>query len=344
MKFCTNCNHVLADSDLACPYCTGGNVGFSETAEIPPIGPEIEAPPDVAGRPPQEKPEETEEAAEQENKAEPADIMRITAAVQMARQSADRLWDDGSAKRAATTSFTLEIPLGQRTPGTSLPQEADGLLGGTTEIDMLSNDLANAQPDGMTEDFDFAGETDMDENTGAIERAMEGEAVEQALAPKRGLGKLEITLILILAAAVVVFGILIVVKLIKDNQPVQENYDFEQFVGTWVSDYFVFNDDENRGPVCCEQLIIKADGTFTRRYLVVNRAIPDGYLTDEWEVEEEISGRVEFLKDSRSLALIWDEGETIYYRYVLKLDSTNMTLREYYDDESFFDVEFTKMT
>lgn len=332
MRFCTNCNQVLQDSDIVCPHCAGDRAGNTDTGTAPPVMPAHKKLNSLHAQPEQDP-------------AEVPDFMRIAATVRTARQAGDRSWDSGAARRAATNSFTIEIPLNQVISETLAPDESEQ-FGEIAEAP--AENVTGATPQSQeAEDFNFKGEADMSDDTGAIERALvEDEVIEQAITKKSGPGKLEITLILILAAAVIVFGVLIAVKLFSAKQPATEDYTFEQFVGTWISDYFYFGDGSQASePIYCEQLIIRADGTFTRRYLVVNRSIPEGYLTDEWAIEEEIFGTVQFFEDSRTLALIWEDELTIFDRYILKLDDTHMTLREYYDEAQldFFDMKFIRI-
>lgn len=334
MRLCTKCNRMLKSSDTYCPYCAGEKVDESTASAVdqPVDVPATDEKIPVTGF------DETAENSDQpastdahgmtleiplqdivEPEKDPAQTEEEPVAVVAAVPKKSNLLDEGLEPQG----MTMEIPLDDN----SMPFE--GVEEEESETDLVDDEV--------------------DSDLGFIERELaiieEDDDDEESSGT---LGKLGVTLIVILVLAVIFFGYLIIQKLSggPGNNGLSSEAVASLLKGGWISDEFTYSDeDETR--VFVEYLVFHEDGTFTLQNLVPNRSIPDGYLTGDWEVFESLTGRYEIDLDRNMLWLYYedDTGQELFMaREITEISEKTLVLREYYNPEftDFFDVRFTR--
>ncbi len=237
---------------------------------------------------------------------------------------------DGALEQADTIDIVDEVDYATATLELPMGYVEDGAMIVSDTIDTASHEQYDFPPEEGEPEFDYVPD-EPDDPEGDLElEAMEGELDE----PDGGgiLGKLGVTLLAILAAAVFVFGVSCLVRYMKEPPASDSALMLQYISGTWLSEPFVFAEDTSHSYV--EEFTVYQDGSFTLRHLVPDARFENGYEEGLWEVDYRISGTVELLPENRCLLLEYAEfGQEYYFdRYLIETGDDRLVLREFYDD------------
>ncbi|MEG2634052.1 MAG: zinc ribbon domain-containing protein [Oscillospiraceae bacterium] len=160
------------------------------------------------------------------------------------------------------------------------------------------------------------------------------------------LGKLGVSLIAILVAAVFIFAVSCLVKYMKGPAASDQQIMLDYVSGTWMSEPFVFASDTSHSYV--ELFTINKDGTFALKHLIPNIKDEKGYEDGSWDIDYQISGTVEIMLDSQCIIMKYTEFGKDYYfdRYIIKTEDNALTLREFYDEAATqsFDIVYSRIS
>ncbi len=237
---------------------------------------------------------------------------------------------------------TIELPVGFSADNSVLSDTIDTSFSDEYEF---PEEEAEAQQE-PEEEESAGGEAQRadEEPEGALE--LELRDLAKARKPETTvLGKVGVTFVALLITAVFVFAVACLVRYMKGPTATDEQLMLEYISGSWLSEPFVFADDTSHSYV--ELFEIKNDGTFTLKHLVPDLRNEKGYLDGSWEIDYQISGRVELLLDKECVLLNYTEFGHDYYfdRYIVETEDGKLILREYYDDAMTlsFDIVYTRV-
>lgn len=350
MRICTNCGHSLNDGETVCSVCNSDLITETDSAAEGSITPSEDVPvlPDDEMRVPlfssdyavklelyQAEPEEIPEAAEAASEAEPSEDAEVSL-------------DASAAGTAAEVTPETTAPLFSFT---------------TTSIDL---DLVTDQPESET--ITDAAEPAAEERpeaesepvspsdvTAVQESGSENENYKVVKVKVRNDEKLKsvnkervaVVVIALLALVSVISAVfMIVVPLIRarrQDEAAREQAYMDYLNGEWLSETFIYSGEEFPS---CEVLTIGKDSSFISE-IWTSPNDRETYDPETWTVTARQSGDLALELATSSLRVSYTDSDgnvMVYRRYILKLDSSSLILREYYNEKmtDYYDVVFTR--
>lgn len=328
MKQCPTCKQLLKNSDAHCPYCAGEKpLPGRENAAGAPSGAEDKKPfqtsatAQPSGAPTQPDP--------------PATVHDLTATLEIPLFDLPQSTQPHPSEQAVPVSAVVSQP--------AVGPAAAGPQGMTVEIPLVGE-----HDDSAIDALDGHGDEEEGASLGYIEREIQqlGEDDEDDDGRTQSLGKLGVTLIVLLVLAALFFGYSLYKKLSAPTDAISADVIANYVEGNWMSGEFIYNEDADSQRYV-EYLVLHEDGTFQLQVLVPDKTNPDGYLTGEWIVETDYSGTYTIDAEANILILQFTlDGETVALnRHIVAIDQNTLTLREYYDNlmTDYFDVTFTRV-
>lgn len=151
----------------------------------------------------------------------------------------------------------------------------------------------------------------------------------------------------LLALSAVIFAVFMVVIPLVDARKQDEAARISAYMqyleGQWLSETFIYSGQEFPS---CEILTLNKNNTFTAE-IWTSPNDRETYDPETWTVTARQTGQFRLELDSSSLRVSYvdDEGNTmVYRRYILKLDTASLVLREYYNEKmtEYFDVVLSR--
>ena len=139
---------------------------------------------------------------------------------------------------------------------------------------------------------------------------------------------------------------MIVVPLIqarRQDEAAKEAAYMEFLTGEWLSETFIYSGEQYPS---CEILTVGKDHTF-KSEIWTSPNDRETYDPETWTVTARQAGDLAVELETSSLRVSYTDGDgnvMVYRRYILKLDSSSLILREYYNEKmtDYYDVVFTR--
>ena len=156
---------------------------------------------------------------------------------------------------------------------------------------------------------------------------------------------LVISALLVLSA--VIFAVfMVVIPLIdarKQDEAARISAYMEFLEGKWLSETFIYSGQEFPS---CEILVLNRNNTFSTE-IMTSPNDRETYDPETWTVTAEQAGQFRLELETSSLRVSFDDGQgntMVYRRYIIKLDSQSLVLREYYNEKmtEYYDVVFSR--
>ncbi len=345
MRICTNCGHALEDGEEICSVCSSDLITETGT-EAEETAPEADINPLSSDDEPS------------------AQLFSSTHAVEL------RLDLPDAAETAATPDSTDKEesgPASSDIDGETAPEAAAPLFSFTTAT--IELDLDQAAPEDMPEQAVQEQEAQEDEKT---DPSVETELVPEPVTPEpaaktdsenykvvsvrvrndqrlKSVNKERVAVVIValLALASVISAVfMIAVPLIRarrQDEAAKEAAYKDYLTGEWLSDTFIYSGEEFPS---CEILTIGKDDTFISE-IWTSPNDRETYDSETWTVTARQAGNVAVELATSSLRVSYTDSDgnvMVYRRYILKLDSSSLILREYYNEKmtDYYDVVFTR--
>ena len=159
--------------------------------------------------------------------------------------------------------------------------------------------------------------------------------------------RVAVVIIALLALMSVISAVfMIVVPLIqarRQDEAAKEAAYMEYLTGEWLSETFIYSGEEFPS---CEVLTIGKNSTFTSE-IWTSPNDRETYDPETWTVTARQTGDLAIELATSSLRVSYTDSDgnvMVYRRYILKLDSSSLILREYYNEKmtDYYDVVFTR--
>ena len=159
--------------------------------------------------------------------------------------------------------------------------------------------------------------------------------------------RVAVVIIALLALVSVISAVfMIVVPLIqarRQDEAAKEAAYMEYLTGEWLSETFIYSGEEFPS---CEVLTIGKNSTFTSE-IWTSPNDRETYDPETWTVTARQTGDLAIELATSSLRVSYTDSDgnvMVYRRYILKLDSSSLILREYYNEKmtDYYDVVFTR--
>lgn len=151
-----------------------------------------------------------------------------------------------------------------------------------------------------------------------------------------------ILIVVVVLAILALFAAIVTMIILPAQQHERDQADIISYLqGSWVSDEFAFTDSTEK---YVEVLVIDESGNFEMIHAIPDQAYPNGWEDGMWEIEDEISGRIDYIVEEKRLLLLYEEdgGNYFYDRTFIVKEEDTMCLREYYDESqsTYYDANF----
>ena len=159
--------------------------------------------------------------------------------------------------------------------------------------------------------------------------------------------RVAVVIIALLALVSVISAVfMIVVPLIqarRQDEAAKEAAYMEYLTGEWLSETFIYSGEEFPS---CEVLTIGKNSTFISE-IWTSPNDRETYDPETWTVTARQTGDLAIELATSSLRVSYTDSDgnvMVYRRYILKLDSSSLILREYYNEKmtDYYDVVFTR--
>ena len=159
--------------------------------------------------------------------------------------------------------------------------------------------------------------------------------------------RVAVVIIALLALMSVISAVfMIVVPLIqarRQDEAAKEAAYMEYLTGEWLSETFIYSGEEFPS---CEVLTIGKNSTFISE-IWTSPNDRETYDPETWTVTARQTGDLAIELATSSLRVSYTDSDgnvMVYRRYILKLDSSSLILREYYNEKmtDYYDVVFTR--
>ncbi len=333
MRICASCGYILNDDDMVCPFC--GEAAYRES--FPGgngTGASFDAAPETAG---------VQETSPAEAVAASDEASWAAGTVYMSPEEAEELMSQDAVPDGAEEAPEEETPE---------DAQADQEVAAPEEAAEEATEAETAAEECITEGSGPAGDvsTAVPEETEATEERhsifhTDVDPEDRPLRKRNGLFSKAILIMAALALAGMVFGIILPFFRLSDDSDAAKEKAYMNFIcGSWISSSFVYSDGSFPTK---EIFIVNKDYTF-KSYIVVSPDDSEVYDKDTWKVTDTDEGTFSIYSENSAIGVTYTTtsgDQYSYFRYIRSLDSSSMTLREYYNEEmtDYFDVIFTRM-
>ena len=379
MRICSNCGHVLEDGEEVCRTCGSdliietddmpeeayslpADVSVSSGGEELPVPDEtatgtagvslftssstvvLEIPSPSAETDGDTEPE-TEDAPDPLFTSSDRIVLEIPASAEPGDSDTEPEAEDvPDPLFTSPDRIVLEIPADTGTCDSGSTREADTeeakeeeALAAETDAETAETEADDAVP-AMT-----AGDAPAADNYRVVNVAVRNDDRLKGVNRER----VAIVVIALLALISVISAVfMIVVPLVRakrQDEAAKEAAYLDYLTGEWLSETFIYSGEQYPS---CELLTIKKDSTFVSEILTSPND-RETYDPETWTLTARQSGDLHIEVATSSLRVSYtgtDGNVMVYRRYILKLDSSSLILREYYNEKmtDYYDVIFTR--
>lgn len=304
MRICTDCGHILGDGEEVCSVC-GGDLILDTAAEPESIIPDSVPEPAAAADDPE------------------SSGVSVTAVPEIGSTETSAVTDENGSGPAEDPDTAADQQPGQDEAEETSAVQADG----------------TAAPDNVPEN----NRTGSEDNFQIISVKVRSE--KKLGSVNRGrIAAVILSLLALVSVICAVFMIAVpLVQAKRQDEAAKESAYMDFLRGEWLSDTFIYSGKEFPS---CEILRVGKDGSFVSE-IWTSPNDRETYDPDTWTLTASQSGTLHLELETSSLRVSYTDSDgnaMVYRRYILKLDTGSLVLREYYNEKmtDYYDVVFTR--
>ena len=342
MRICTNCGRILEDDEIVCRACNNDLIldtdGSSEESVSSDIMSDLYA-----------------EISSSED-ASPA--MQETADFSVTENETPSESDvPKTAEETDAVSYAPEEELSDNSPVSDSDEETYDKNDTEIEENSSYGTTSISQDDSPAESSE---KDQINSSTGAVTQNNRAEKERQEKIkiisvrapnderlPHVNRSRVLLVISALLALSAVIFAVfMVVIPLVdarKQDEAARISAYMEYLEGKWLSETFIYSGQEFPS---CEILELNRNNTFSTE-IMTSPNDRETYDPETWTVTAEQSGQFRLELETSSLRVSYDDGSgntMVYRRYIIKLDSQSLVLREYYNEKmtEYYDVIFSR--
>lgn len=355
MRICTNCGRILDDDEEICRVCNSDLILDTGNSEDETPGSdtisEIQNDESISGMSDSDSPEVEDFSFSEIASKQDSDSAVISDAV--SEEPTEGINDQTDVQAPDEFSITVApeaTDIEESLRSEELPPE-EVLSIGSTEDDQPSSDEQSSEEKNSLEETDselpVTTDTSQKEQRPDKIKIISVKVPNDERLPHVNRSRVILVVSALLALSAVILAVFMVVIPLVDARKQDEAARISAYMqyleGQWLSETFIYSGQEFPS---CEILTLNKNNTFTAE-IWTSPNDRETYDPETWTVTARQTGQFRLELDSSSLRVSYEDenGNTmVYRRYILKLDTASLVLREYYNEKmtEYFDVVFSR--